>query len=162
MSLSTRFLLLFVFSIISSTTAVRPIIEVSSNGRNISITSVAQPLPAELNTIMCRMPSLPPGAHICRQAPGSQNPELNLDSIWAEICQSVALILGYAKGTCLSVESPPGSNRMYSACALNADVSQDATDGECAVYLTTERLAVPIPRNQKCASNGYKVMYEKV
>ncbi|XP_017302258.1 uncharacterized protein LOC108253225 isoform X1 [Diaphorina citri] len=106
MSLSTRFLLLFVFSIISSTrSAVRPIIQVSSNGRNISITSgkscssspsssVAQPLPAELNTIMCRMPSLPPGAHICRQAPGSQNPELNLDSIWAEICQSVALILG--------------------------------------------------------------------
>ncbi|KAL1463011.1 hypothetical protein WDU94_014804 [Cyamophila willieti] len=75
------------------------------------------------------MPSLPPGQHICKSQ-GSKDSSIDLDSTWYDICNSVALILGYAKGACLSVESPQGSNRMYSVCAVTEEETEDPEDSE--------------------------------
>lgn len=122
-----------------------------------TILTVGQTLPTELTHLMCKMPSLPPGQNIC-QSKGQPD----LDSTWAEICQSVAQILGYAKGACLAVESPAGSNRMYYVCAITMEETQDPEDCDSTVYLTTQRLPVPVPKNQRCNTNNYKVMYERV
>lgn len=45
---------------------------------------------------MCNMPTLPPGEHLCKPH-DVRDPGVDLDATWADICNSVALILGYAK-----------------------------------------------------------------
>lgn len=142
--------------------ADKHIVKVMDKGHHqISISSVAQPLPADLWYLMCNMPTLPPGEHLCKPH-DVRDPGVDLDATWADICNSVALILGYAKGTCLAVESPISSEHMYHVCALNALPTDDPQNDECSVYLTTEKLNVPLPRDQNCAKNGYKVLYERV